>query len=366
LLAECSVYMRVALVIGTRPQIIKSAPIVHVAKDFPDVELLIVHTGQHYDYAMSREFFNELALPDPVVNLGVGSGSHGWQTGQMLIGLEKAFTELRPEVVLVPGDTNSTLAGALAAAKMHVPVAHVESGARSYDRKMPEEVNRVIVDHISDLLFAVSQNCVDNLVKEGIPEGKIRLVGDTMYESVQLHMKDIEAEETADDFRLKKGTYGVLTLHRAENTDDMERLRRIVGAIGDIEYPFIFPCHPRTRARLESLGLLARFGERVRVVEPLPYFKMLSLVKDASVVLTDSGGLQKEAFWLGIPCVTLRDNTEWIETIEAGMNVLVGSDPEKIVKAVHGFEKRSKVKSGKIGAMKQNASTEVWEELCKI
>ncbi len=162
--------MRVALVIGTRPQIIKSAPIINAAKNFPEVELMIVHTGQHYDYAMSREFFNELALPDPVVNLGVGSGSHGWQTGQMLVGLEKEFTELKPDVVLVPGDTNSTLAGALAAAKMHIPIAHVESGARSFDRGMPEEVNRVIVDHVSDLLFAVSQNCVDNLLKEGILE----------------------------------------------------------------------------------------------------------------------------------------------------------------------------------------------------
>ncbi|MFA5868762.1 MAG: UDP-N-acetylglucosamine 2-epimerase (non-hydrolyzing) [Candidatus Bathyarchaeia archaeon] len=332
--------MRVALVIGTRPQIIKSAPIVHAAKGFPEVELLIVHTGQHYDYAMSREFFNELALPDPVVNLGVGSGSHGWQTGQMLMGLEKAFTELKPDVVLVPGDTNSTLAGALAAVKMHIPVAHVESGARSFDRRMPEEINRVIVDHVSDLLFVVSQNCVNNLAREGIPSEKIRLLGDTMYESVQNHMKDIEAEKTAESLGLEKGKYGVLTLHRAENTDDGDRLRSIMGAIGELGFSVVFPCHPRTRERLEKLGLLEGLGEAVRMVEPLPYFRILSLVRDAWVVLTDSGGLQKEACWLGTPCVTLRDSTEWVETVEVGSNVLVGSDACRIVEAVRGLNSR--------------------------
>jgi len=327
--------MRIALVIGTRPQIIKSAPIIHSAQNFPELNLLIVHTGQHYDYAMSQEFFNELALPDPTVNLGVGSGGHGWQTGQMLIGLERVYNELEPDVVLVPGDTNSTLAGALAAAKMHIPVAHVESGARSFDRRMPEEVNRVVVDHLSDLLFATSRNCVGNLIREGISEDRIRLVGDTMYESIQLHIIDIEVEAAAKCFGLERGSYGVMTLHRAENIDDKVRLTSIIGAVGDLGFPIIFPCHPRTRKKLESLKILRGFSECVRVVEPLPYYRMLSLVKTARVVLTDSGGLQKEAYWLGVPCVTLRDSTEWVETVEVGANVLVGLDTCKIAEVVN-------------------------------
>jgi len=358
--------MRIALVIGTRPQIIKSAPIVRAAKNIEEISLSIVHTGQHYDYAMSREFFNELDLPDPVVNLGVGSGSHGWQTGQMLIGLEKAFTEHRPDVVLVPGDTNSTLAGALAAVKMHVPLAHVESGARSYDRSMPEEVNRVIVDHVSDLLFAVSQSCVDNLRKEGISEDKIRLVGDTMYESIQIHRGDIASKKTAESLGFKAQGFGVLTLHRAENTDDESRLRRIFKAVDGIGYPIVFACHPRTKAKLDSLGLLSGIRERVRIVEPLPYFDMLNLVADARFVLTDSGGLQKEAFWLGTPCVTLRDTTEWVETIEAGANVLVGSDDQMISNEVAKILSRSRKSMWSSAQVEEEPSRKILEHLLEI
>ena len=328
--------MRVALVIGTRPQIIKSAPIVHTAKDFPGMELLIVHTGQHYDYAMSREFFNELALPDPVVNLGVGSGSHGWQTGQMLMGLEKAFTELKPDVVLVPGDTNSTLAGALAAVKMHIPVAHVESGARSFDRRMPEEVNRVVVDHLSDLLFAVSDNCVANLRREGIPDNQIRLVGDTMYESVVNHSEDIIKDGAVERYGLMRKRYAVLTIHRVENTDDAGRLAGIMEAVAGSGLEIIYPCHPRTRARLEATGLLGSLSSsgRVRLCEPIPYYAMLNLVMNAAVVLTDSDGVQKEAYWLRTPCVTIRDTTEWVETLEASANRLVKADREDIMRGI--------------------------------
>lgn len=359
--------MRVALVIGTRPQIIKSAPIVEEARNFPEIDLSIVHTGQHYDYEMSKEFFNELSLPDPVVNLGVGSGSHGWQTAQMMMGLEKAYLELRPDVVLVPGDTNSTLAGALTAVKMRIPVAHVESGARSWDMGMPEEVNRRATDHVSDLLFAVSENCAANLRREGIPDERIRLVGDTMYESIQRHMSNIEREQAAKQYGLEPKHYGVLTLHRAENTDDEARLSSILGALVDLDIDIVFPCHPRTRARLAEFGLLEAIKGRLRLVEPLPYFRMLSLVRDGGVVLTDSGGLQKEAFWLGTPCVTLRDSTEWVETVEAGVNVLVGWDRRRIVEAVWGHLGGGASRGGSSGGlMLAGASRRILEGLASF
>ena len=326
--------MRVALVIGTRPQIIKSAPIIHNANKFPDIELFVVHTGQHYDYEMSKQFFNELSLPDPVVNLGVGSGSHNWQTAQMMMGLDKAYAELKPDIVLVPGDTNSTLAGALTAAKMRIPVAHVEAGARSFDMRMPEEVNRRLTDHCSARLFAVTEGCAANLRREGIREDRIVLSGDTMYESVQRHRRDIDKEDVVGEFGLAAKNYGVLTLHRAENTDEEERFRRIIGSLLELDLDIVFPCHPRTKNRLNEIGLLGKVQQRFRLIQPVSYFRMLSLVKNAAVVLTDSGGLQKEAFWLRTPCVTLRDSTEWLETVEAGTNHLVGSDPEKIARAV--------------------------------
>ena len=328
--------MRVALVIGTRPQIIKSAPIIHAASGRPGFNLDVIHTGQHYDYEMSREFFNELSLPDPVVNLGVGSGSHGWQTAQMMVGLEKAYAELKPDVVLVPGDTNSTLAGALTAAKMRIPVAHVEAGARSFDMRMPEEVNRRLTDHCSSLLFTVSENCSRNLLKEGIPEEAIRLVGDTMYESVVAHMPDIENDGALRDYGLVPKSYAVLTLHRAENVDDSVRLWGIIGAILDEDMTIVYPCHPRTKAQLERTGLLGdlKSAGNVQLLEPVPYFRMLNLVRNARVVLTDSGGVQKEAFWLNTPCITLRDNTEWTETVDMGANILVGSNPMLIRQAI--------------------------------
>lgn len=328
--------MRVALVIGTRPQIIKSAPIIHAATGRSGLILDVIHTGQHYDYQMSKGFFNELSLPDPVVNLGVGSGSHTWQTAEMMKGLEGAFLDLKPDVVLVPGDTNSTLAGALTAAKMHLPVAHIESGARSFDMRMPEEVNRRLTDHCSSLLFTVSENCSRNLLKEGIPGEAIRLVGDTMYESVVAHMPDIERDGALRDYGLIPKGYAVLTLHRAENVDDPARLRGIIRAILDEDIKIVYPCHPRTRVQLERTGLLGglRSAGNVQLLKPVPYFRMLNLVRNACVMLTDSGGVQKEAFWLNTPCITLRDNTEWTETVDMGANILVGSNPMLIRQAI--------------------------------
>ena len=328
------------LVIGARPQIIKSAPIIHEASKDAEMEFQIVHTGQHYDFEMSKIFFGELELPDPVVNLGVGSGSHAWQTGKMVIGLEKTIKELEPDLVLVPGDTNSTLAGALAAVKLHVPVAHVEAGARSYDMRMPEEVNRRLTDHCSRMLFAATENCVRNLLKEGVPKDQIHLSGDTMYDALLKHMDEALRSRVLDKFGLEIGEYAVLTVHRPENVDDPKALKDIVKAIIELkELAIVFPVHPRTKERLKVTSLLKRMREakNVRLVDPVGYHDMLRLVKDSRMVFTDSGGLQKEAFWLRTLCITLREKTEWVETVELGANMLVGNDRERIVRGVRGY-----------------------------
>ena len=362
--------MKVMLVIGARPQIIKSAPIIHEASKDAEIEFQIVHTGQHYDFEMSRIFLDELELPDPIANLGVGSGSHAWQTGKMIVGLEKTIEELKPDVVLVPGDTNSTLAGALAAVKLHVPVAHVEAGARSYDMRMPEEVNRRLTDHCSRILFATTENCVKNLLKEGIPEDQICFSGDTMYDALLKHMTGALRSHALKKLGLEAGEYAVLTVHRPENVDDPEALEDIVEAVIQLkELVMIFPVHPRTMERLKATGLLKRVKEakHVRLVDPVGYHEMLQLVKDSKMVFTDSGGLQKEAFWLRTLCVTLRERTEWVETVELGANVLVGNNKEIIVRkvreclAMEGLETRLKELSNPFGD--GNASVKIVEAL---
>jgi UDP-N-acetylglucosamine 2-epimerase len=351
------------VVIGTRPQIIKTAPVLREAQR-RGFHLDVVHTGQHYDYEMSRVFFNELGLPDPVVNLGVGSGGHGWQTGRMLIELEKFFMEYKPDLVIVPGDTNSTLAGALAAAKMGIPVAHVEAGCRSFDMSMPEEVNRRLVDHCSSLLFCVSDWGRDQLIREGVDAEKFFLVGDTMYESIVDHMDDIESDDIKEKLGLDSD-YLVLTVHRAENVDNESRLRSIFEAVIGLDREVVFPCHPRTRKRLEEIGLLnSILASKISLIEPIGYFSMLSLVRDAKVVLTDSGGIQKEAFWLDTPCVTLRDNTEWRKTIEFGWNKLVGADIDKIRKEVKDF-KEKKLESSDNPYEVGGASKSIIDEIIK-
>ena len=322
--------------IGTRPQIIKSAPIIHAAYEYSDINLEIVHTGQHYDYEMSRIFFNELELPEPIVNLGVGSGSHAWQTGKMMIGLEKAFLELGPDIVLVPGDTNSTLAAALSSVKLHIPVAHVEAGARSFDMRMPEEVNRRLTDHCSKLLFAVSESCAKNLSMEGISKEQITITGDTMYESILKHLPGVLKDNVLKEYCLIHEGYVVLTIHRPENVDEPQRLKAIIEAIlGSRDLTIVFPCHPRTKVRLHETGLIDKVSKdnNVILVEPVGYHRMLNLIKHAKMIFTDSGGMQKEAFWLKTPCITLRDNTEWVETVDMGFNVLVGSNPSSIMEA---------------------------------
>lgn len=324
--------MKIATVVGTRPQFIKSAPVSKVLRDFGHTEILI-HTGQHYNDGMSAVFFRELEISAPNVNLGVGSGSHGWQTGQMLIGIENVLLSKKPDMVLVYGDTNSTLAGALAAVKLHVPVAHVEAGLRSFNREMPEEHNRVVSDHLSNLFFCPTQTAVKNLENEGITQG-VSLVGDVMYDSMLFNIQLAEKRShILDNSKLKPKNYVLATVHRAENTDNHERLKTIFYAFEQISQdglPVIIPLHPRTRQSLEN----SKFGSqnsKLCIIDPVSYLDMLVLEKNAQVILTDSGGVQKEAYWFEVPCVTLRDETEWVETVDAGWNVVAGADLRKIV-----------------------------------
>lgn len=337
------------LVLGARPQIIKSAPIIRAMGVEPEVELQLVHTGQHYDYEMSKLFFNELNLPGPLANLGVGSGGHGWQTGMMMVKLERLMGGLKPSLVLVLGDTNSTLAGALAAVKLHIPVAHVEAGARSYDLRMAEEVNRRLTDHCSSLLFAPTQKNVDNLLKEGIDGGRIFLVGDTMYDALLHHFPKAMESDVLKRLSLVKVDYAVLTMHRPENVDEPKRLKGVLDAISRLtDLKIVFPIHPRTRRRLHEFRLIKKLDKvrHVKLIKPIGYYDMLKLMNHAKLVFTDSGGVQKEAFWLHKPCITLRERTEWVETIELGFNRLVGVEPLKIIQAARemladeGFKER--------------------------
>ncbi len=296
---------------------------------------VLVHTGQHYDGNMSAVFFDELGIPEPDVNLGIGSGRHGAQTGAMLTGIEDVLLEEQPDWVLVYGDTNSTLAGALAAAKLHIPVAHVEAGLRSFNRAMPEEINRVIADHLSDLLLCPSQTAVDNLVAEGITRG-VHLVGDVMADALAFAVERAQNHsDVLERLGLAEGHYLLATVHRAENTDDATRLRNILAVFDALDEPVIFPVHPRTRQAINILGYSP--APHVQLIEPVGYLDMVMLEQSARLILTDSGGIQKEAYWLGVPCVTLRDETEWVETVEAGWNVIVGADRMRIVQVARSF-----------------------------
>ncbi len=287
-----------------------------------------MHTGQHYDEAMSDRFFTELDLPKPEIELGIGSAPHGQQTGRMLIGIEAAITQHRPDAVLVYGDTNSTIAGALAAAKMHVPVAHVEAGLRSFNRAMPEEINRIVTDSLSSLLLCPSETAAANLRREGITSG-VHIVGDVMADVLAKFGGTANAAAVLADCGVRDGQYFVATIHRVENTDDPSRLRSIIDALSGLSLPVVFPAHPRVTAAMAAAGLHA--GANVTVVEPLGYASMIALAKHAHAVLTDSGGLQKEAYWLGVPCVTVRTETEWVETVASGWNVL--TEPSGIASA---------------------------------
>ncbi len=322
--------MKVLTVVGARPQFIKAAPVCHVLREAGHTEYL-VHTGQHYDYGMSQIFFDEMGIPAPDVNLEIGSGSHGRQTGQMLAAIEAEILAQRPDWVLVYGDTNSTLAGALAAVKLHTPVAHVEAGLRSFNREMPEEHNRVLTDHCADLLFCPTQTAVDHLAHEGITQG-VHLVGDTMVDAVlQFSRRAAERSTVMEQLCLTPKGYALATVHRPYNTDVPENLASILGAFSELDMPVIFPVHPRTRKKLEDLGLAG--AGNVRLIEPVGYLDMLLLEQNARFILTDSGGIQKEAYVFAVPCITLRPETEWVETVEAGWNVLAHADRDAIVAA---------------------------------
>jgi UDP-N-acetylglucosamine 2-epimerase (non-hydrolysing)/UDP-GlcNAc3NAcA epimerase len=326
--------MRIVTIIGNRPQFVKAAAVSRLLREQHDE--LIVHTGQHYDDELSRVFFDELGVPAPDRELGAGSGSNVAQTARILAALEPELAELGPDLVLVYGDTNSTLAGALAASMADLPLGHVEAGMRSFDRSMPEELNRVLTDHASDLLLCSTETAMTNLASESA-RGDAHLVGDVMAD-VSLAFRDIAEERSGalEEHRLEPGEYLVVTAHRAGNVDDPDRLRRLVELLEALPLRAVFPLHPRTEARLKAAGLLERLRDagNLEVTPPLGYLDFLKLARHARAVLTDSGGVQKEAYLLGVPCVTLRDTTEWVETVEAGWNVLVDLDREAALAAL--------------------------------
>ncbi len=357
--------MKVVTIVGARPQFIKAATISRAIKEFDRrsqirryrkkrIQEILVHTGQHYDTLMDKVFFEELKLPRPDYHLGVGSGSHAKQTGLMLERIERVLEKEKPETVIVYGDTNSTLAGALAAAKLKIPVGHVEAGLRSYNPGMPEEINRVLTDHLSTFLFCPTDQAARNLSKEGIRDGKttvVKNVGDVMYDSILYYselaeekssiLRDLDLALETQNSKLIVHDYYLATLHRAENTDDPKKLKSILKALDEIgrNTPTVLPLHPRTKKMMEVYHLFARF-KNIQFIEPLSYFDMLKLEKNAAGILTDSGGVQKEAYWLSVPCFTLRGETEWVETVQRRWNTLVGTEPKKIVRAVDHLNKR--------------------------
>jgi len=328
--------MKIVTVIGARPQFIKAAPLLNALEKLDTAcEHVLVHTGQHYDDAMYRQFFSELSIPAPDHDLEVGSGTHGRQTAAMMERLEPILEDVQPDWVVVYGDTNSTIAAALVAAKNHIRVAHVEAGLRSFNRTMPEELNRVVTDHLSNALLCPSETAVRNLETEGITKG-VHMIGDVMADALAMALDRIENEPgTFEALNLQPGGYLLATVHRASNTDDPDTLVRLVTALKSLDEPVVFPVHPRTRARLNELGV--EQGGNLIEVDPVGYLDMVRLEKDARMILTDSGGVQKEAYWQGVPCVTLREDTEWVETIENGWNMLVGTDAEAIRDAVRSF-----------------------------
>lgn len=323
--------MKIATIVGARPQFIKAAALTSELREF--AEEVVIHTGQHYDYELSKVFFETLDLPEPDYNLGVGSGTHAVQTAKMLRGIEGVLVKERPELVLVHGDTNSTLSGSLAAAKIGISVAHVEAGLRCYNRSLPEEVNRVLTDHLSGLLFCPTRTAVDNLEREGIMTG-VHLVGDVMKDMLERFLSAARDREVLPEMELGDGGFHLMTLHRPQNTDDERNLRSILDAVSDLDMDVVFPAHPRTTTAIERFGLEERVEDNVRITDPLSYTDFLALLVKCSKVLTDSGGIQKEAYLLEKPCVTLREETEWPETVEDGWNILVGADRDKIISAV--------------------------------
>lgn len=323
--------MKIAVVLGTRPEIIKMSPIIRECERL-GLDYFILHTGQHYSYNMDRVFFEQLELPEAKYNLDVGSGSHAVQTGKMLMGIEKTLVGEEPDVVLVEGDTNTVLAGALAACKLGIKVGHVESGLRSYDRRMPEEVNRVLADHCSDYLFAPTEKSKRNLLAEGLPDEKVYVTGNTIVDSVYRNLEIAEKKSDAiEDLRLNRGGYFLATVHRQENVDEKSRFSSILKGLEligeEFDVPVVYPVHPRARKMMKRFLLTPK----LMLIDALDFFTFLQLEKGAGLILTDSGGVQEEACILGVPCVTLRDNTERPETVEVGANVIAGTEQKEIL-----------------------------------
>jgi UDP-GlcNAc3NAcA epimerase len=357
---------KLLVVVGARPQFIKAAPVSRALEESGKFQMVLVHTGQHYDANMSRAFFEELEIPEPNFNLGVGSGGHGFQTGEVMKRLEPVMEKEAPDAVMVFGDTNSTLAGALTAVKLQIPVAHVEAGLRSFNRKMPEEINRILTDHISSFLFCPTTNAVRNLEKEGIRENVFH-VGDVMYDAA-LSFAGVAEKKTRilTDLQLMAKHYVLVTVHRAENTDNRERLFNILLALRDIaqEMTVVLPLHPRTRKMVVHFGLGGSL-DGVRIIDPVGFLDMVSLERNARLIITDSGGVQKEAYFHRVPCVTLRDETEWIETVQTKWNVLasldqpVGSIVEIVSKVLRSDDMRIEIDEYGDG----NASMKIMERL---
>ncbi len=326
--------MKIVSIVGARPEFIQAKPVSQALRGRH--REILVHTGQHYDYQMSQAFFEELELPKPDYNLGVGSASHGRQTAEMLNRIEEVLIAERPDLVIVRGDTNSTLAGALAAVKLHIPCAHIEAGERSFDRRMPEEVNRLLADRIADLHFCASQTAVRNLAEEGI-RARVYWVGDVMLD-VMLSYREIarSRSDILGKLGLAPKQYALVTVHRAGTTDNPQQLNNLVNALNKVPEVIVFPIHPRTRKALQGIG--ATFKEHILAIEPVGYLDMIQLEVNARMIATDSGGVQREAYFLQVPCLTLREQTEWTETVATGWNRLVGTDPEKILNAWSNFE----------------------------
>jgi UDP-N-acetylglucosamine 2-epimerase (non-hydrolysing) len=328
---------RILNVVGARPNLIKMAPLVAEMARHAEIEQMLLHTGQHYDENMSRIFFEELGLPAPDAYLGVGSGSHAWQTAQVMIGFETVCQEFEPDLVMVVGDVNSTLACAVTAAKLWIPVAHVEAGLRSFDRRMPEEINRIVTDALSDFLFTTSRDADENLLREGIDAAKIHFVGNVMIDTLLRHRERASRIDLLGRLGLSPRGYALMTLHRPSNVDDPATLQGILSALEVIQarLPLVFPIHPRTRKNLETFGLDARVAgmEGLILTEPMGYLDFLCLMDHARLVLTDSGGVQEETTILGVPCLTMRENTERPVTVTEGTNEVIGSSPQRIVAA---------------------------------
>jgi UDP-N-acetylglucosamine 2-epimerase (non-hydrolysing) len=323
-----------SIILGTRPEIIKMSPVIRECQRM-GLDYFILHTGQHYSYDMDRVFFEQLKLPDAKYNLEAGSGAHGEQTGKMLAGIEKVLIKEKPDVVLVQGDTNTVLAGAIAAVKLGIKVGHVEAGLRSYDRRMPEEINRVMADHCSDYLFASTEKAKKILLGEGIHEGRIFVTGNTIVDAVHQNLKIAKEKNTLEKLDIEPEDYFLVTAHRQENVDDPVRFAGILAGLEklskEFEIPIVYPIHPRSRKRLQEFGI--KTNGSIRLIEPVDFLDFLQLESNARLVLTDSGGVQEETCILGVPCVTLRDNTERPETVDVGSNVLAGTDSEKIVES---------------------------------